>query len=45
MKTIELKKENLFKIENLRKYQGMIDLKKLKLLLAHVRKTKKEWKK
>jgi len=34
-------KEN--KIAILRQYQGLIDRKKLQLILEHIKKTKKEW--
>ncbi|GBD34692.1 hypothetical protein HRbin35_00431 [bacterium HR35] len=43
MKQILLKKPKENKIEILRKYQGLIDSKKLRLLLEHIKKTKKEW--
>jgi hypothetical protein len=47
MKTIYVKKLNNLqqKIENLRKYQGRINPEKLKAILIHLKKLKKEWEK
>jgi len=47
MKTIYIKKLNNIqqKIENLRRYQNRINPKKLKAILIHLKKLKKEWEK
>jgi hypothetical protein len=47
MKTIQIKKPNNLqqKIENLRRYQNRINPEKLKAILIHLKKLKKEWKK
>jgi len=43
IRQVLLKKPKRNTIEILRKYQGLIDSKKLRLLLEHIKKTKKEW--
>jgi hypothetical protein len=45
MKTIYIKKLNNLqqKIENLRRYQNRINPEKLKAILIHIKKVKKEW--
>jgi hypothetical protein len=47
MKTIHVKKLNnpQQKIENLRRYQNRINPQKLKAILIHLKKLKKEWEK
>jgi hypothetical protein len=47
MKTIHVKKLNNLqqKIENLRRYQNRINPQKLKAILIHLKKLKKEWEK
>jgi len=47
MKTIQIKKLNNLqqKIENLRRYQNRINTEKLKAILIHLKKLKKEWEK
>jgi hypothetical protein len=47
MKTIHVKKLNNLqqKIENLRRYQNRINPQKLKAVLIHLKKLKKEWEK
>ena len=47
MKTIHVKKLNnpQKKIENLRRYQNRINPQKLKAILIHLKKLKKEWEK
>jgi hypothetical protein len=47
MKTIHVKKLNNSqqKIENLRRYQNRINPQKLKAILIHLKKLKKEWEK